>query len=1189
MAEGKVKIDVDLNEKGATSGIGRLKSALNGLESAGTKAGSVFKSVLGANLVSAGITAGISGISNGIRGMVTELNSSTKAWKTFEGNMSMIGKSKEEIAQAKGVMQDYATKTIYSASDMAQTYSQLAAVGIKETDKLVTGFGGLAAAAENPKQAMKTLSQQATQMAAKPKVAWQDFKLMLEQTPAGMAAIAKEMGMSLEELVKGVQDGTVKTEDFFNAIKKVGNNADFSKMATEFKTIDQAIDGAKESLAVKLQPAFEKFNKFGIRAITGVVEALEKVDFGNFAEKLGSFLDGINIEEIVNGITTSIRNVVTVAKELWKGLNDSGAVSAVISAFNNVQKAVTNLVTALSNSGAISTFAHALGLVVNVVAKVISGFAKLIASLPPSVISAIAYSLLGIVGSLKAIKLATKGLDLIKGLNPFKLFKKNATESLDEVTKKARSSKSTLSQIFGGFGKLLESAGKGIATSAKGIGIGIKTALSGVPSVLTALGTGISTAAQGIGTGLAIAFKGLGSAIAMVPPPTWLALGGAILMVCAGLALLGTQGDGVTKVFQALGSAVSQVILALGTGLSSVLVSVGTVITSVGLAIKSVFEGIGTVIQSVGTAIKSVLEGLGSAFTGFGNGVRLALEGVGTVITSVGTAIQSALQGVASIIDSVGNAIKSALEGVGSVIESVGNAIKSVLEGVGTAFEKFGNAVKTVCDGIKEVIDSIGNSIRTVLDGVANVIQSIGESAEKAGNGFRLFAEGVKTLVDLSLGDLVATLTATATGVGAITKHAGEMTTAGAGMQSMAMGLAMLGQAATSVQGAFTALPTLITSLTTSLNALPPILITTSTAVQLFSTNITTSLAGLMTASGSISAFNSQITSIGTAVSSVTVSIGAFGVVLSSLAVSFGTTSASIGALTGVVSGLTSALSQVGSTATSVAGQINQIGASISSVGATVSGMVASISGAMNGLAGAISSAMNSALGSIQSTCQQFVSTLQQTALQMAQEGRRAGDEAGRNIADGLRSNEGNVRSAMESIKNTVQSVGQSIVPVAYNVGAQVSNGVAQGMYSALGAVTAAANAIINEVDRALRAKAQIHSPSRLTDKKTGRHLTGGVAQGMVKNMPVLDKAFSVYQRAIDKFKPNFVPENMLSFKGVPSFATTGGSSNNVTNNKTSNFGALLHIENLSTNSEEDVRKLYEQIKFLIKEEKDRL
>ena len=162
------------------------------------------------------------------------------------------------------------------------------------------------------------------------------------------------------------------------------------------------------------------------------------------------------------------------------------------------------------------------------------------------------------------------------------------------------------------------------------------------------------------------------------------------------------------------------------------------------------------------------------------------------------------------------------------------------------------------------------------------------------------------------------------------------------------------------------------------------------------------------------------------------------------------------------------------------------------------------------------------------------------------------------------------------------------MIPMARNIGAQVSNGVAEGMYSALGAVIAAANAIVSEVDRALRAKAQIHSPSRLT-AKTGGHITGGLGKGMVNNMGVLDKAFSLYQRKLNSFKPTFTPENMLSFKGVPSFATAGGSSNNVTNNKTSNFGALLHIENLSTNSEEDVRKLYEQIKFLIREEKDRL
>lgn len=1087
MAEGKVKIDVNLNEKGATAGIGRLKGALNGLEGAGNKVGSVFKSVLGANLVNSAIVGSIRGISNSVKSMTNELNSSAKAWKTFEGNMQMIGKSADEIAQAKSVMQDYATKTIYSASDMASTYSQLAAVGIKETDKLVTGFGGLAAAAENPQQAMKTLSTQATQMAAKPKVAWQDFKLMMEQTPAGMAAVAKEMGMSLSQLVKGVQDGTVKTEDFFNAIKKVGNNDHFSKMATQFKTVDQAIDGARESIANKLMPTFEKFNKFGIKAIVGITEALEKLDFGALADKVGKFLDEIDIEGIINGIASSIRNVVTVAKELWKGLNNSGAISAVISAFKNINGAISNVIKSLANSGVISTVAQAFGVLVNVIARVVSACAKFIASLPPSVISGIAYALLAIVGSLKAIKLATKGLNFIKSLNPFKLFKKNAVSTLESAGK--------------GISKSVEGIGKGVQKASQGLGDGIRKALQGVSSVIRSLGTAVATASKGIGTGLAIAFRGLGQAIAIVPPTTWLALGAGIALVCVGLALLGTQGDGVVKVFQALGSAVSQVIIALGTGLSAVLVALGSVIQSFGTAIQSVgngirlvFEGLGTVIQSVGTAIKSVLEGLGSAFIGFGNGVRLALEGVA------------------------------------SVIQSVGTSIKSVLEGLGTAFEKFGTAVKTVCEGVKLVIDSIGESVRKILDGVANVIKSIGESAEKAGNGFRLFAEGVKTLVDLNLGDLVATLTATALGVGKISAHAGEMTTAGTGMQTMAQGLLSLGEAANSVQGALTSIPTLITNLNTSLNGLPATLISTSTAVQMFSVSVVASLAGLMSASGYISSFNSEISTMGSTLTNVS----------------------------GVVSGFTSTLASVGS--------------------------------AMGGLATSISSAMSSAQSAVQGTCQQMTSILQQTASRMAEEGRKAGQESGKNIAEGLRSNEGNVRSAMESIKNTIQSIGQSIVPVAQNIGAQVSNGVAQGMYSALGAVTAAANAIVNEVDRALRAKAQIHSPSRLTDKRTGRHLTGGVARGMIKNIPVLNKALDMYQRTISAFKPK-PPEAMLSL-GTNSlrFAPVGGNSNSsVTNTKTNNYGSLLHIENLHTNSKEDVRKIYNQIKFLVKEEEDRL
>ena len=328
MADGSVTIKVDMDSSDAKSGVSKLKALFGGLESASSKAGSVFKSVLGANLISSALTSGISTITGGIRDMASELNGSQKAWKTFEGNLQAFGRSTDEIKAAKAEMQDFATKTIYSASDMASTYSQLDAVGTKNVGSLVKAFGGLAASAENPAQAMKSLSTQATQMASKPKVAWMDFKIMMEQAPAGMAAVAKEMGMSTAELVSAVQDGKIKTEDFFDAMNRAGNSDAFQKMATEFKTVDQAIDGAKESLANKLMPVFEKLNSFGIKAVNALSDALGKINFDKMAEGLGKFFDGINIDGIISNVSNTISNVVSKIKTFWSAFANTGAVSA---------------------------------------------------------------------------------------------------------------------------------------------------------------------------------------------------------------------------------------------------------------------------------------------------------------------------------------------------------------------------------------------------------------------------------------------------------------------------------------------------------------------------------------------------------------------------------------------------------------------------------------------------------------------------------------------------------------------------------------------------------------------------------------------------------------------------------------------------------------------------------------------
>lgn len=138
---------------------------------------------------------------------------------------------------------------------------------------------------------MKTLSEQATQMAAKPKVQWQDFKLMLEQSPAGMAAVAKTMHTNTTQLIKDIQDGKVKTQDFLDAVAKTGTNANFSKMATQYKTIGQAVDGLKETLANNLQPTFDKVGKVGIKAVEKITDSLSDINFDALGDSLAGGLE----------------------------------------------------------------------------------------------------------------------------------------------------------------------------------------------------------------------------------------------------------------------------------------------------------------------------------------------------------------------------------------------------------------------------------------------------------------------------------------------------------------------------------------------------------------------------------------------------------------------------------------------------------------------------------------------------------------------------------------------------------------------------------------------------------------------------------------------------------------------------------------------------------------------------------
>lgn len=353
--------------------MGGLSNSINAVTSKTSSLGSTFKSMLGANVIGNGISNALGAVKNEIGGLISDLGEASAVWKTFEGNMANMGKGPAEIASVKKQLQDYATETIYSASDMSSTYSQLAAVGTKNTTELVKGFGGLAAAAPEPAQAMKTLSQQATQMAALPTVQWADFKLMLQQTPAGIAAVAKTMGKTTSQLVQNIQDGKVKTQDFFNAITKTGTSGAFTKMATEYKTVGQAMDGLREGLTNKLQGAFDRASKVGISFVSGLSDRIASINF----------------DQIADNVFKAFGTAKKWVTDFWSALVNTGAVKAFSDAWGDVSvgldfvKAAFNQIPDGKKLNPIQMAAEGVGKAMKIAASAISAFGKWLQSLTP--------------------------------------------------------------------------------------------------------------------------------------------------------------------------------------------------------------------------------------------------------------------------------------------------------------------------------------------------------------------------------------------------------------------------------------------------------------------------------------------------------------------------------------------------------------------------------------------------------------------------------------------------------------------------------------------------------------------------------------------------------------------------------------------------------------------------------------
>lgn len=1144
MADGKVTIAVDLDGKKAQGDINSLKSSLGGL-------GSAFKSVLGANLVSGALMSGISALTGGVKSAFSSaIDEGAKLQQSIGGIETLFKDS-------AGTVKQYANEAFRTAGVSANEYMENVT---SFSASLISSLGGdTAKAAELANTAMTDMSDNANKMGSDMKIITQTYQslargnyAMLDNLKLGYGGTKAEMQRLIKDAAsyKDVQEELNMTVDegdmsFANMVKAI--SVVQKKLGITGTTAKEASETFSGSFA-SMQAAFKDFlgNLTTGGDISKPLENLAKTAstfiFRNFIPMVGNAFKSLPKaistflasakpeleaglkkmlpEEMVNNIMKTFDKVGS----FLSSFKDTGAITAVAGAFNAVKDAIGHVFSSLAGSGEnFDKIAKALGEVVKFLADAATKGAEFISSLPPGVIQTIASAVIGMVAAFKTVSIATKaitglknafgllkialsnpwglaiagigaligwfiqayttsedfrnkvnevveaigkiaskigeflsgidpsifalllpvlgtllskfkGFDIIGKLNPFKLFKKNATEAFDGAGASATHSKGIIEQVFSGLGSLITSISQGIST------------------VLQGLATAISTVAQGFGR-----------AASMASPAQWLSMGAAMLMVGAGVALVA---GGIYILVQAAiqlgnaGTSAQLAMLGLGVGiavLAGIFALLGPALTASAVGILA----FGASVALIGAGVAIAAYGLSTLVNAFANA-----EGA---ITATGQAISTAAQGI-------GQGLQTALNGAARVVESFGTAIKTALEGVANVFKSVGEAIRTVLDGIKGVIESVGNSFTQIGDSLAKIASNAG--------GIMNAAAGVGALAAAVTGLGAASYAGNLVGfTGDIEKLNAAISNLGSGFAGISSSFQTIGTSmsliATSSMMAVTGLTnfsTQITSLSTTLGLLPSIMTMAVSGFTIFTAQILSSVAGLAAINAPIAMFNSQIMTMTPAL----MMAGTSFTMLGSWVMIVGTALATV----------SSGFIQVGSSATSASSQVTGMATSTQSV----------------------ISAFNSMHGQVQSSMQAILSVIKSVGSQMGSQGRQIGQQTAQNIAQGIRGGIGQSQGAMQALMSSVRSVGMSRVGSMRSIGSMIGQGLAQGMYSALGAVTAAADALVAQAERAARAKAKIHSPSRLFRDSVGRFLPMGVAVGIEKNTKYVDKAmFGMY------------------------------------------------------------------------------
>ena len=792
MADGKVVIQVDMDGNKAQSGVARLKGMVGGLAESGTQLGSVFKSVLGANIVSGALISGIQSLGSAMKGVFsTALEEGAKLQQSF-GGIDTLYKGAEDT------MKQYATAAA-SAGISANTYAEQA-VSFGASLKKALG-GDAVKAAESANKAIMAMADNSAKMGTdigSIQMAYQGFAkgnyTMLDNLKLGYGGTQQEMQRLLKDASKlekamGKKFDINNFADVVEAIDLVQQELGIAGVAAEeAKTTFSGSFEAMKASASNFLANLSLGEDIG-PSLKTLISTTSTFLLGNFLPMVGnimrqlpqavevalteagpkieqgfkSLFSSLGVDEgVFDVVKDTFRDVIVTIQSLFESFTSEGngfkdllqGISNVITFVNAVIQELARgfqfVIESFANTGAINSAYSAF--------KDLSGAAVEVAknlgeAIPWGAIGSIAGQVVNFISQLVSwfSKLAQSispevWQALIVGVTSFVV----ALKGLQTGLAVAKGLKSAFD-----FGKNLVSLITNTLslTAAQATNAAASTAMS---AGNTAVGTSAGAAASSV--------LKLGAGLLMVGAGVLLAASGIYLLVQAAIQL-STAGAGaiLTMVGLAVGiAALAAVFAFLGPALTAGAVG----ILAFGAAIALI--GVGVYAASVGLALLAVQLPVISTY-GLSASIALAALGASMLVLGAGALVAGAgllVLGAGALVAGAG----ALVFGAGLLVASVGVAA------FGAALALIGIGVYTASAGL------------SMLAGHLPTIATYGASA-----AIGIAALGAGLLV-MGAGALVAGAGALVLGAGLLAAGAGA-TVFGAGMLVAAAGVAAFGLA----------------------------------------------------------------------------------------------------------------------------------------------------------------------------------------------------------------------------------------------------------------------------------------------------------------------------------------------------------------------------------------------------------